>query len=180
MVAALQFTATTGAHHVVELTLPDVRNLCRDLLVLPGANQEQVSHWWQRLANGRDGRPRARVTTRPGTAVAARRRLPPWRRSTISRAGTRHRAPTATQSGGEGGCRWSSVVLAMRSAHPSGRSLGLRPLRFDRRQEVRRLQRSRASDLFTQRSRLETMEPNWDALARATSCPASSDGIEVL
>jgi hypothetical protein len=57
---------TTGAHHVVELTLPDVRHLFQDLIVLLGANQEQVTQWWQRLADGRDGRPRAKVATRAG------------------------------------------------------------------------------------------------------------------
>ena len=66
MAAALRFSDTTGAHHVVELTLPDVRNLFQDLMVLLGANQEQVPQWWQRLADGRDGRPGAKVTTRAG------------------------------------------------------------------------------------------------------------------
>ena len=60
MTAALTFTAN-GKHYTVELTLDDVKNMFADLTTLLGANQQQVSQWWQRLADGRDGRPRAKA-----------------------------------------------------------------------------------------------------------------------
>jgi transposase-like protein len=66
MSAALTVTDTTGVRHVVDLTLSDARNMFEDLARLLGANQAQVDAWWQRLADGRDGRPRAKVTTRAG------------------------------------------------------------------------------------------------------------------
>lgn len=61
MAAALTFSDTAGTYHVVDLTLSDVRNMFGDLVRLLGANQQQVDTWWQRLADGRDGRPQAAV-----------------------------------------------------------------------------------------------------------------------
>jgi hypothetical protein len=66
MSAAFTVTDTTGKRYTIDLTLDDVRNLHADLAQLLGASQAQVSHWWARLADGRDGRPRAKVTTRAG------------------------------------------------------------------------------------------------------------------
>jgi hypothetical protein len=62
MGAALRFTDTTGQHHIVDLTPRDVNCLMQDLIVLLGANQEQVDAWWRRLADGGDGRPRAALS----------------------------------------------------------------------------------------------------------------------
>jgi hypothetical protein len=61
MGAALRFTDAAGQHYVVDLTPRDVNCLMQDLIVLLGANQAQVDAWWRRLADGRDGRPRAAV-----------------------------------------------------------------------------------------------------------------------
>jgi hypothetical protein len=67
MRAALRFSDTGGRHHVVDLTLSDTRNLLEDLLVLLGANREQVDAWWARLADHRDGRPASpKAATRAG------------------------------------------------------------------------------------------------------------------
>ena len=65
MSAALRFTAS-GAHYTVDLTLDDVKTMFADIATLLGANEQQVSQWWQRLADGRDGRPRAKAATRAG------------------------------------------------------------------------------------------------------------------
>ncbi len=61
MAAALRFTDTSGKQHIIDVTLSDVRNMFADLAQLLGANQAQVDAWWQRLGDGRDGRPRAAV-----------------------------------------------------------------------------------------------------------------------
>ena len=62
MSAALKFTdADTGRQWVVDLTLVDVRNLTADLVELLFANEIQVRRWWQTLADGSDGRPKARA-----------------------------------------------------------------------------------------------------------------------
>jgi hypothetical protein len=66
MSAALIVTDTTGKQYTIDLTLDDVKNLHADLATLLGARQSQVDQLWQRLADGRDGRPRAKVTTRAG------------------------------------------------------------------------------------------------------------------
>ena len=59
MGAALTYTAADGEFHVVDLELDDVKGVFEDAARLLGANAEQVALWWRRLADGRDGRPRA-------------------------------------------------------------------------------------------------------------------------
>ena len=66
MSAALTCSLNSGKRLIIDLTLDDTRNLFADLAKLLGADQTQVSQWWQRLADGRDGRPRAKVATRAG------------------------------------------------------------------------------------------------------------------
>ena len=65
MMGALTFTAN-GKHYTIDLTLDDVKNMFADLTTLLGANEQQVSQWWARLADGRDGRPRAKAATKAG------------------------------------------------------------------------------------------------------------------
>jgi hypothetical protein len=59
MAAALTYTGADGEFHVVDLELDDVKGVFEDAARLLGANAEQVALWWRRLADGRDGRPRA-------------------------------------------------------------------------------------------------------------------------
>lgn len=57
--AALTVTTTTGQHLTVDLSVPDLINLVADIGVLLKADQAQIDIWWERLATGADGRPRA-------------------------------------------------------------------------------------------------------------------------
>ena len=59
MVPLLTFTATDGTHYTCELSTRDVVALHESLTVMFDADQAAVDQWWQRLADGSDGRPRA-------------------------------------------------------------------------------------------------------------------------
>jgi hypothetical protein len=59
MVPLLTFTAADGTHYTVELSTPDVIALHESLKIMFDADQAEVSRWWQTLADGSDGRPRA-------------------------------------------------------------------------------------------------------------------------
>ena len=61
MVAVLEFRDThTGRRYIVELSAADLRNLRADCERLLNADQTLVSRWWAVLANGTDGRPKAK------------------------------------------------------------------------------------------------------------------------
>ena len=116
MRAALRFSDTGGRHHVVDLTLSDTRNLLEDLLVLLGANREQVDAWWarrslipamvdQRADGGDEGRRAVVAVRRP-----ARGRLPPRRQPTAEARGYGAAPSSSPSRDGEAGrCRWRGL-----------------------------------------------------------------------
>ena len=59
MCAVLSVTPVDDKRFEIQLTLDDVLNVHADLVELLAAGQNKVNRWWQTLADGSDGRPRA-------------------------------------------------------------------------------------------------------------------------
>ena len=55
----LSVTTVDDKRFEIQLTLDDVLNVHADLVELLAAGQDKVNRWWQTLADGSDGRPRA-------------------------------------------------------------------------------------------------------------------------
>jgi len=82
---------------------------------------------------------------------------------TMTRQPLRRRTQKATPAGRQAGRRRHRHLPAMRQMDPARQPLGLRPRRSPRRQDSRRVSRTRASTLFKGRRRLETPTPHTTA-----------------
>ena len=70
MIGVLSFTTVDRQQIVIEVTVDDLHGLKHDVDRLLTADVAQVAQWWQTLADGSDGRPRA---PKPSAPCAAER-----------------------------------------------------------------------------------------------------------